>query len=57
MKTIIEGKDISKGMVIFINEGQENDEILDVIKKATDLNNCQYLKRLNACDVYYISNM
>lgn len=55
MQQILAGKDTQKGLVIFINEGQENDEILAVIKDATNLGNCEYLKRLNACDVYYLN--
>ena len=51
---ILDGKDISKGLVIFINEGQENDYILEVLKETTGLKNSDYLKRLNACDVYYL---
>ena len=54
MKRILDGKDTSTGLVIFINEGQENDDILEVLKQATNLTNCEYLKRLNACDVYYL---
>ena len=54
MKHILEGKDTSKGLVIFINEGQENDDILAVLIEATGLKNSEYLKRLNACDVYYL---
>ena len=46
---------MSKGVVVFINEGQNNDEIIDTIKKATGLEESEYLKRLNACDVYTIS--
>ena len=53
---ILEGKDLSKGIVVFINENQDNDKIVDVIKNATNLNEVSYLKRLNACDVYYINN-
>lgn len=55
MQQILAGKDTQKGLVIFINEGQENDDILTVLKEATDLTNCEYLKRLNACDVYYLN--
>ncbi len=51
---IMEGKDLSNGMVVFINEGQENDELLDIIKKALGLEKIDYLERLNACDVYYL---
>ena len=55
VKDILKGKDISNGVVVFINEGQNNDEIIDTIKKATGLQKSEYLKRLNACDVYTIS--
>lgn len=55
MKQILEEKDTSKGLVIFINEGQENDEIIEILKEATNLSNCEYLKRLNACDVYFVN--
>lgn len=55
VKDILKGKDMSNGVVVFINEGQNNDEIIDTIKKATGLEESEYLKRLNACDVYTIS--
>ncbi|MCF0126784.1 MAG: hypothetical protein HUJ68_13720, partial [Clostridia bacterium] len=54
IKNILENKDISKGIIIFINEGQNNDELIETVKKATNLNESEYLKRLNACDVYYL---
>lgn len=55
VKEIIKGKDVSNGIVLFINEGQDNDKIIETIEKATGLDTCTYEKRLNACDVYYIS--
>ena len=55
IQEIFKDKDISKGIVVFINEGQENDELIDTIKKALNLTNSEYLKRLNACDVYYLN--
>jgi len=54
IKNILENKDLSKGIVLFINENQDNDSILEVVKKAIDANSVEYMKRLNACDVYYI---
>ena len=54
IKQILEGKDISKGIVVFINEGQENDNILNIVKNAINGIECTHLKRLNACDVYYL---
>jgi len=54
VQDILQGKDISKGIVVFINEGQENDPKLQTIINATGLEKWTYLKRLNACDVYYL---
>lgn len=54
VSNILQGKDISKGIVIFINEGQNNDSIIEVVKNTTGLQNSEYVKRLNACDVYYL---
>ena len=56
IKEILKEKNTSKGVVIFINEGQQNDDIIQTIKKATGLQKSEYLKRLNACDVYYVGN-
>ena len=52
---IIKNKDIYNGILIFINEGQENKKILKEIKEATNLINTTYLQRLNACDLYYVN--
>lgn len=54
IKKIMEGKDLQNGIVVFINEGQENDEILIKLQQTLHLGKIEYLKRLNACDVYYI---
>lgn len=54
INNILRDKDISKGIVVFINENQDNDSIINAIKKATNLKTSEYLKRLNACDVYYL---
>lgn len=55
IKKILEGKDISNGIVLFINEGQDNDKIIESVKNATGVGDCIYEKRLNASDVYYIN--
>lgn len=51
---ILKGKDLSRGILIFINEGQENEEILDEIKSATNFSEWEKVKDLNSCKVYYI---
>ena len=54
IQKIFEGKDISKGIVIFINPGQDYDNILETTRRALDLTGTHWIKRLNACDVYYM---
>ena len=54
IKEIMKNQDISNGILIFINEGQENENLLNIIQKSVGLYNITYLQRLNACDVYYI---
>lgn len=54
IKEIMENKDISNGVLIFINDWQDNEKILNIIQKSINLSNVTYLKRLNMCDVYYI---
>lgn len=54
IKDIMENKDISNGILIFINDWQNNEKIVDIVKQSMNLSNVTYLKRLNMCDVYYI---
>ena len=51
---ILFGKDISKGILIFINDGQDSDGLIEKIKKILNFKSSTYLQRLNACDVYFI---
>lgn len=53
---IFNNKDVSNGVIVFLNEGQNNDEILNGISNILKLNSIEHLKRMNACDVYYITN-
>lgn len=54
VKEILENKDISNGLLIFINDWQNNDKILKVIQKSINLYHITYVQRLNMCDIYYI---
>lgn len=54
IKQILNEKDISKGIIIFINEGQDNDNILNIVKTSINANEITHLKHLNAADVYYL---
>ena len=54
IREILKDKDISRGIVIFINDGQENEELINIITNSINCNTVRYLQRLNACDIYYI---
>ena len=54
IKKIMNEKNTSDGILIFINEGQENDKLINTIKASLNLNKVTYLKRLNSCDIYFI---
>ena len=51
---ILKGKNINRGITIFINDGQDNNKILEIVQKALNLKQVSHIERLNACDVYYL---
>lgn len=55
IKKIMADKDNSNGILVFINNGQDNEGILETIISSLELENITYLKRLNACDVYLVN--
>ena len=57
VRNIFEGKDISKGIIIFINKDEGNDEVLRNISDSLDLGKPEHLKRMNACNIYFIPSV
>lgn len=53
-KNILENKNLQNGLRVFINEGNENDECIEMLLDVTGLEKCDYVKRMNACDIYYL---
>lgn len=54
IQEILKDKDISNGIIVFANYEENNNTIIDEIKSGLDFKNCEYLTKLNSCDVYYI---
>ena len=54
IKEILADKDISNGILVFINDGQEKDEKIEIIKETLGFEQTTYLQRLIACDVYLV---
>lgn len=55
VQAILKDKNIENGIVLFINEGQEHAPIIETVKKAMNFSHDEHIKRLNACDVYYLN--
>lgn len=54
IKTILEGKDLSKGLIVFINANQDNEKILETFMKATSFGLSIHEEHMNACDIYLL---
>ncbi len=53
-ESVLETRDLSKGLVIIANYGYGNQKYLDTVKKVTGLTEQDYIFRLNAADLYYL---
>lgn len=54
IQEILENKDVNNGILLWVNEGFEKDDYIKIIMEEGNFNNCKHLKRMNACDIYYI---
>ena len=54
IKKIFLDKDTSNGVIVFINDIQDNEAILNTIKEALNLENVTHLERLNSGEVYLV---
>ena len=54
IKSIFANMDTSKGIVLFINEGWHNDNVLQIMVSSLGLDSIEHISRLNSCDVYII---
>lgn len=54
IQSIFEGKDVSNGFFVFINNAQENDALMEIITKATGRPGYSHVYFLNECHVYRV---
>lgn len=54
IQSIMKGKDLSKGMIVFINYKEKNSEMVEIIRKALNLEKATHIKQMNACNIYYL---
>lgn len=46
--------DTQKGIIVFINEGLNNEEYLNTLTRSLQCTSYKHLKRMNACDIYLV---
>lgn len=51
---VLKGKDLSKGLLVFANYGDGNEQYLKVLREATGLTEQDYVFRTNSADVYFL---
>ncbi len=54
LQNIFDNMDISNGILIFINQEQNNDMIATQVMQALHFSSCNHLQKLSSCDVYYL---
>lgn len=55
IREIVAGKDLSKGMYLFISGVMDQSETLEIVKEATGLDRVRYVRGVNTCEIYYLS--
>ena len=54
IEKILENKNTDNGILLWVNEGFEKQDYIDMIMNKQNFKNCEHIKRMNACDIYYI---
>jgi len=55
LEQVFVAKNVTGGLIVIINSGNENDLVLNQIETAAGLSHNEYLQRLNAADIYYLN--
>ena len=54
IREVFKNQNTQNGIIVFINEKEENKKLLEIVKNSLNLEEITYLQRMNACDIYYI---
>lgn len=54
IEKILENKNLDNGILLWVNEGFEKEDYIEMIMNTQNFKNCEHIKRMNACDIYYI---
>lgn len=50
---ILEGKDLTDGLIVFVSTSQNVEEALKAVSEATGFTRVDFIQGINTCDVYY----
>ena len=54
IQKILENKNTNNGILLWVNEGFEKENYIEMIMNTQNFEKCEHVKRMNACDVYYM---
>ncbi len=54
VEEILHGKDLRRGLFVFVSSSQDQELALGVVKEVTGLKEATLIQGINTCDVYYL---
>lgn len=54
VRAIVDGRDLSQGLVVFISDQHNQEQRLETVKAATGLSRAEFIQVLNTCSAYYL---
>lgn len=54
IEKILQDKNTEEGILLWVNEGFEKETYINTIMEKGNFKTCEHIKRMNACDIYYI---
>ena len=54
IREILQNRDLSAGLIVFVSSEQNQQEALDTVQVATGLQEIKWVQGINTCDVYYL---
>ena len=54
VEEILHGKDLRRGLFVFVSSSQDQELALGVVKEVTGLKEATLVQGINTCDVYYL---
>lgn len=55
VRRIVQEKDLSRGLIVFVNNQLEHEQIMKTFREATGLSEQEWMGELFSCQVYYLS--